>query len=143
MLACPFEAPSYEYQNVYTPRVRKCTFCYGTLQAKGEPPACVQICPTNVFTFAKRKDLLELAHEKIAAEPDMYFNHVYGETEAGGTSWLYLTSQPPEGLNLLALPDKPVPQLTESIQHGIFKYGIPPMLLYGLPALAKTVSTPE
>ncbi len=143
MLACPFEVPSYEYENIYTPAVRKCTFCYDTLQARGEAPACAQMCPTNCFTFARRDELIQLAHEKIAAEPKTYYDHVYGETEAGGTSWLYLTSLPPEELDLLALPDKPVPQLTESLQHGIFKFGIPPMLLYGLLALAKKVSAPE
>lgn len=143
MLACPFEVPAYEYNNVYTPVVSKCTFCYDTLQAKGLPPACVQMCPTNCFTFAKRGELIKLAHEKIAETPKAYYDHVYGETEAGGTSWLYLTSQAPGELDLLELPAKSVPALPESLQHGIFKYGIPPMLLYGLLALAKKVSAPE
>jgi choline-glycine betaine transporter len=32
----------------------------------------------------------------------------------------------------LNLPDTPPPQLTEAIQHGIFKYGIIPTAFYGL-----------
>lgn len=143
MLACPFEVPTYEYNNVFTPVVSKCTFCYDTMQARGEPPACVQICPTNCFIFAKRSELIKLAHAKIEAAPDTYYNHVYGETEAGGTSWLYLTSRPATELGLLDLPEKPVPQLTETLQHGIFKYGIPPMLLYGLLAITMKLTAAE
>ncbi len=143
MLACPFEVPAYEYSNILTPRVRKCTFCYDTMQARGEAPACVQMCPTNVFTFAKRKDLIKLAHEKIAETPDAYHDHVYGETEAGGTSWLYLTSRPATELGMLNLPAKPVPELTETIQHSIFKYGIPPVLLYGLLSIAMKVTASD
>jgi Fe-S-cluster-containing dehydrogenase component len=143
MLACPFEVPTYEYKNVFTPMVKKCTFCYDTLQAKGEAPACVQMCPPNCFTFAKRSELLKLAHAKIEAAPDNYCHHVYGETEAGGTSWLYLTSRPATELGLLDLPDKPLPQLPETLQHSIFKYGIPPILLYGFLLIARHVSSSE
>jgi Fe-S-cluster-containing dehydrogenase component len=143
MLACPFEVPTYEYNNVFTPVVRKCTFCYDALQARGEPPACIQICPLNCFTFANRTELLELAHAKIEAAPDAYYNHVYGETEVGGTAWLYLTSRPATELGLIDLPETPVPQLTETLQHGIFKYGLPPLFLYGLLALTMKLSTGE
>jgi hypothetical protein len=103
----------------------------------------VQICPTNCFIFAKRGDLLKLAHAKIAAAPKTYYDHVYGETEAGGTAWMYLTSRPATELGLLDLPDKPVPELPETLQHSIFKYGIPPMLLYGLLAVVKKASAQE
>ncbi len=42
------------------------------------------------------------------------------------------------------LADKPVPQLTETIQHSVFKYGIPPLLLYGLLNLTmRTFSKPD
>jgi len=143
MLACPFEVPAYEYNNILTPKVQKCTFCYETYQARGEPPACVQICPPNCLTFAMRDDLLEMAHAKIEADPDAYYPHVYGEAEAGGTSWLYLTSRPAEELGFLKVPAHPLPHLTENLQHSIFKYGIPPMLLYGLLAIAMKVSEAE
>ncbi len=143
MLACPFEVPAYEYDNVFTPRVSKCTFCYETLQARGEPPACVQICPPNVFTFAKRNELIKFAHAKIEANPDIYYDHVYGENEAGGTSWLYLTSRPAVELGFLDLPAKPVPELTETLQHSIFKHGIPPLLLYGLLSIAMKLTASE
>jgi len=59
-------------------------------------------------------------------------NHVYGETEVGGTSWLYLTGRPVTEVGLLSLPDAPPPQLTEAIQHGIFRYGVLPIAFYAL-----------
>jgi len=143
MLACPFEVPTYEYHKVLTPVVSKCNFCYDEFQMKGKIPACAEMCPPNCLTYGNRADLLAMAHEKIAAHPGRYVDHVYGETEAGGTAWLYLTSRPITELGLLALPDKPVPQLTETLQHGIFKYGLPPMLLFGVLATAMKVFKPE
>lgn len=140
MVACPFEVPAYEYNNVLTPAVRKCSFCYDTFQARGAVPACVRICPTNCLTFARRAALLALAHERIDAAPEVYHHHVYGETEAGGTSWIYLTSRPAAELGLLDLPATPVSQLTETLQHGLFKYGLPPVLLYGLLAVTMRFS---
>ncbi len=132
MVACPFQVPAYEYDDALTPRVRKCTFCFERVQRDGTIPACAAICPPMCLTYAKRSELLTLAREKIAASPDKYHDHIYGEHEVGGTSWLYLTSRPAAEFGLLDLDDKPVPELTESIQHSVFKFGIPPLLLFGL-----------
>lgn len=132
MVACPFQVPAYEYENPLTPRVMKCSFCFETRQKEGKIPACAEICPPMALTFGKRSELLEIAHEKIAAEPDRYLDHVYGEHEVGGTSWLYLASKDFEKIGFASLGDRPTPALTEAIQHGIFKFGIPPLLLFGL-----------
>ena len=59
-------------------------------------------------------------------------DHVYGEHEAGGTSWMYLTSVDVETTGLPALPNEAFPERTENIQHGIFKSFMPPLMLYGL-----------
>lgn len=132
MVACPFQVPAYEYNDPWTPEVRKCSFCFKAGQEKGWAPACAEMCPPGCLTFAKREALLALAHEKIAAAPDLYHPRVYGEHEVGGTAWLYLTSRPAEELEFQSFPATPVPTLTETIQHGIFKAGLPPLLLYGL-----------
>ncbi len=42
-----------------------------------------------------------MAHQRISAKPDVYVNHLFGETEAGGASWLYLAAVP---FGQLALP---------------------------------------
>ena len=41
-----------------------------------------------------RNDLLRVAYERIHQRPGAYRDHVYGEFEAGGTSWLYLSPVP-------------------------------------------------
>ncbi len=94
MVACPFDIPTYEYDRALDPRVRKCTMCFGTRLKNGQPPACMAACPREVMTFGKREDLLRLAHQKIGREPDRYVDHVYGEHEVGGTSWMYLSAVP-------------------------------------------------
>lgn len=132
MVACPFQVPAYEYNNALTPVVSKCNFCFKRLQEEGIGPACADICPPSCLTFARRDELLRLAREKMAAEPDRYLPHIYGEHEVGGTAWLYLTSQPAADLGFLELGEKPVPELTETIQHSVFKAGLPPLLLFGL-----------
>ncbi len=118
--ACPFGAPTIDYWNLATPQVRKCTFCIerqeteiDQLELDGKPlsgaalarhreslhtPACVKACPTDALRFGDRDALLAEAKRRIAAEPDRYVDHVYGETEAGGTGWLYLARVPFEKL---------------------------------------------
>jgi len=94
MAACPFDIPAYQYYDPFTPEVTKCTFCFDRIRAQGGVPACVEICPVETMTFGKRTDLIELAHKKIRDNPGRYVNHVYGETEVGGTSWMYLSAVP-------------------------------------------------
>jgi Fe-S-cluster-containing dehydrogenase component len=94
MVACPFDVPAYEYHSALHPRVRKCTMCYESRTSKGLRPACVEACPKEVMTFGKRSDLITLAREKIAANPERYQHHVYGEHEVGGTCWMMLSGPP-------------------------------------------------
>jgi Fe-S-cluster-containing dehydrogenase component len=92
MIGCPFDIPKYEYESA-TPRVRKCTFC-AKRQAEGKGPACAEVCPSGALTFGKRAELIEVAKQRIYTNPDRYVHHVYGEFEAGGTSWLYISDVP-------------------------------------------------
>ncbi len=131
MVACPFQVPSYDYDDAFTPEVRKCTLCNQHKDGNGTP-ACVAACPREAMVCGTRGELLELAHERIAKHPDKYVNHVYGEHEVGGTSWMYLSPVPFEEVGFKTLSEDAPPELTESIQHGVFKYGLPPLALYGL-----------
>ncbi|MEW6351195.1 MAG: 4Fe-4S dicluster domain-containing protein [Thermodesulfobacteriota bacterium] len=94
MAACPFDVPAYQYHDPFTPEVTKCTFCFDRISKEGGVPACVGICPVETMTFGRRTDLIDLAHKKISDNPGRYVNHVYGEEEVGGTSWLYLSAVP-------------------------------------------------
>ena len=132
MAACPFQVPAYEYNNILTPQVRKCTFCFEKRTSKGKIPACVQSCPMEAMTFGKRRDLIKMARKRIKKYPDQYVHHIYGEREVGGTSWLYLSSLPFDKIDLPKLGYTSLPSYTEPIQHAIFKHFIPPLAWYGL-----------
>jgi Fe-S-cluster-containing dehydrogenase component len=130
MVACPFQIPAYEYRDALTPEVRKCTLCFQRISKEGGVPACVEICPPQCLTFGRRSRLLELARHKIRQAPEKYVDHIYGEHEVGGTSWLYVSPVPMEEVGLPDVPHRAPPRLTETIQHGVFKYFIPPVALY-------------
>jgi formate dehydrogenase iron-sulfur subunit len=136
MVACPFQIPAYEYDNAFAPQVRKCTFCFEKVIREGLKPSCVDICPNDALTFGKRDDLIDAAYVRMKAAPDRYIDHVYGEHEAGGTNWLYLAPIDFANTELPKLESKPIPEITENIQHGIFKSFVPPLALYGLLGLA-------
>jgi len=130
-VACPFEVPAFEFHEPLQPRVRKCEFCTDRARGTGANPACAGACPTETLVFGKRSELVALARERLKRRPDRYVDHIYGEHEVGGTSWLYLIGRPVTEIGLLELPEKPPPERTEAIQHGIFKYGILPVAFYG------------
>ena len=63
-------------------------------------PACAENCPTGALKFGDRAALLEEARARVYQNPDKYVHHIYGEHEAGGTSWLYISDVPLERLGL-------------------------------------------
>jgi Fe-S-cluster-containing dehydrogenase component len=138
MIACPFEIPAYEYDEVLTPRVRKCTLCRPRLE-EGKLPGCVEACPMEALTFGTREDLLKIARERIRAYPDKYIDHVYGEHEMGGTSWLYISSVPFREIGLREdLGTTPAPKLTKGALSVVpMVTGLWPLLLVGLYAANK------
>ena len=117
---CPFGVPVLERRESGS-RIWKCTFCQDRVSTASVPdvlnqgqrtpdvlddakrarhlaarrtPACVAACPTGALQHGERDALLEEARRRIARRPDRYVDHIYGEREGGGTSWLYLASVP-------------------------------------------------
>lgn len=131
MVACPFQVPSFEYSNALRPNIVKCDLCFDRL-AQGRPPACVEVCPVEALTFGRRSELITAGREKIRRDPGRYGKRIYGEEEGGGTSFMYLASRDFADLDLPTLGTNPMPGTTESIQHGIFAYFVPPVMLYAL-----------
>jgi formate dehydrogenase iron-sulfur subunit len=116
--ACPFGVPKYEWWSL-TPEVQKCKFC-PDLVAKGEPNACAAVCPTGATISGERDELLREAHSRLRTEPTKYYQKVYGEHDAGGTSVLFLSSVPFETIGLPAnLPAEPLPVLTYRVLSKI------------------------
>ncbi len=72
MTACPFYVPAYEYDDPFSPEIKKCTMCYETRVSKGGIPACVEACPMEAMTFGKRRDLIRVARKRIIEHPEKY-----------------------------------------------------------------------
>lgn len=138
MVACPFNIPTYEYDEPLTPRVMKCTLCLPRIQ-EGKLPGCVEICPKEALLFGKREDLIKQARVRIQKYPDQYVDHIYGEHEMGGTSWLYLASVPFSKIGMREdLGTRSAPELTSGALSAVpMVVGLWPVLLTGVYAISK------
>ena len=115
MNACPFGVPKFDWDKgiVAGPLIDKCSMCDHRIDA-GLEPACVATCPTDALVFGDRAELLAAAHGRISAHPDRYLDHVYGEFENGGTSYLILSHVPFKDLGLPDdIGDQPLNTLSE------------------------------
>ena len=132
IMACPFGVPKYQWDRA-VPVVGKCTLCADRV-AQGLATACATVCPTGATMFGEREALAVEARARILGNPGAYVDHVYGHTEAGGTSVLMLSSVPFEQLGLATnLPRQPLPLLTWQVLSkvpdfvalaGAFLYGV-------------------
>ena len=138
MVACPFEVPAYEYDKVLTPKVTKCTMCSPRIE-KGLLPGCVEICPREALVYGKRDELIKIARQRIAAHPDNYIDHIYGEHEMGGTSWLYISGALFSDIGMREdLGTKSAPELTSGPLSTVpMVVGLWPVLLTGVYAISK------
>lgn len=129
MMACPFYIPAYSYSSAFRPAVIKCTMCYERISKEGGVPACVEACPEEAIKFGKRRDLIHIAMERINKDKE-YVDHVYGEREAGGTSWMYISKVPFDKLGFPANIDS-----TPPIAHAKGFLWAVPLVLVTFPAL--------
>ncbi|MBW1898307.1 MAG: 4Fe-4S dicluster domain-containing protein [Deltaproteobacteria bacterium] len=138
MIGCPFDIPAYQYDDPYTPEVVKCTMC-APLLAQGKLPGCVEVCPKEALIFGKRKDLIRIARDRIRKYPDRYVDHIYGENEMGGTSWIYLSPVPFSELGMREdLGNTPAPKLTSGALSVVpMIVGLWPIFLGGMYGMTK------
>jgi len=132
MVSCPFDIPKFEYHSA-NPKIEKCNMCYSRL-SEGKIPACVENCPAEAMIFGKRRDLIKEARRRINDSPEQYVDHIYGEHEAGGTGFLYLSAVPFNELGFnTTLQTESYPALSKG-----FLYSVPtifvlwPAMLLGL-----------
>jgi formate dehydrogenase iron-sulfur subunit len=114
MVACPYNVPRYEWDKP-VPAVRKCDMCIDRMR-EGRLPDCAEACRYEATVAGTRADLLKLAHARIAESPEDYYDHVYGETELGGTCVLFLAPRPTPALGFKdSLGTEPLPELTWNV----------------------------
>jgi Fe-S-cluster-containing dehydrogenase component len=146
-VACPFNVPKFNWDKT-VPQIVKCELCRHRADPKASGPlaianpACCEVCPRGAVIYGKRADLLAEAHRRLGATPERYEAKVYGEKDAGGTSVLYLSARgmPFAAMGLPDLGEAPAPELSETVQHGIYTGMIAPVALFAL-ALSRTVKT--
>jgi len=101
-------------------------------------PACVEACPVQANLFGKRSKLLKLARERIATDK-RYVDHIYGEREAGGTDWLYISGVPFEAVGFdMNVEKSPYPEFTKGFLSAVPIVLVTwPVLLGGMAVLAR------
>jgi formate dehydrogenase iron-sulfur subunit len=114
MNACPFSVPHFDWDRGLFggALMHKCTMCVQRLEV-GQDPACVHTCPTGALKFGEREELIAEAHARIDAHPDRYIDHVYGEMENGGTSYLIISHVAFKDLGLPDVGIIPVANVSE------------------------------
>ena len=109
-VACPYGIPRYQWTSA-NPLVRKCDLCAERLK-QGRQTACAQICPTGATKFGEREELLKDAKSRQTVKPQAYFQHIFGEFEAGGSSVLFVASKDLSKLLRIPRSTKAMPELT-------------------------------
>jgi hypothetical protein len=83
--------------------------------------------------------LIKIARQRIQQHPQRYLDHIYGENEMGGTSWLYLSGVPYKELGMREdLGVTPAPELTAGALGAVpMVVGLWPVLLTGIYAITQ------
>jgi Fe-S-cluster-containing dehydrogenase component len=149
--ACPFGIPKYQFDSP-TGQIGKCELCRHRYK-DGHYSACAEVCPTGATLYGKTSDLLAEAKRRLALKPGEwtkyprgkidgpdqsyegqvgnYKQHVYGETEYGGTQVLKLSAVDFEKVGMPNLPPQSSAATSESIQHGLYGGMIMPIAVLG------------
>jgi NAD-dependent dihydropyrimidine dehydrogenase PreA subunit len=136
-IACAFNVPRFEWFEAF-PLIVKCELCRHRADPAAQgplavaDPACCEVCPREAVIYGRRTELLAEARRRVAAEPERYEPAVFGEKDGGGTAVLYLA---PKGVSFQqmgfpALPERSAAQLSESVSHAPYLYGVTPVALY-------------
>jgi Fe-S-cluster-containing dehydrogenase component len=113
---CPFGVPRFDWDAALG-LIGKCNFCEDRI-AVGQLPACAEACPVGALSFGTRAEMLEEAYARIQQNPKRYVDHVYGETEAGGTSILFIAAVPFDKLGFPDLDSEPVTQSSTTVMNA-------------------------
>jgi len=113
---CPFDVPKFQWDKTLG-LIGKCSFCADRI-ADGLLPACADACPVGALSFGTRAEMLQEAYSRIQRHPDRYIDHVYGETEGGGTCVLFLAAVPFEKLGFPDLSPDPTTRGSTTVMNA-------------------------
>jgi Fe-S-cluster-containing dehydrogenase component len=150
--ACPFRVPRFTYDRAI-PQISKCQLCRHRIP-DGKYSACAEVCPTGATLYGKVSDLKQEAARRLALKPgattvyprgrlggpdqsyagvaNRYVQHVYGETEFGGTQVVMLAGVPFERLGYPNLPPASDASISETMQHTLYAGLVVPAAFLGV-----------
>jgi formate dehydrogenase iron-sulfur subunit len=116
---CPFNVPRISRADS---RAYKCTLCSDRI-AVGQGPACAKACPTGAISFGTKKEMIQLAAQRVAALNGRGFKNagLYNPEGVGGTHVMYVLHHADQPDAYSGLPNKPVVQATVQVWKGGFK----------------------
>ncbi len=118
--ACPYDVPS---RDEATGKYYKCTFCVDRVQA-GLEPACVSVCPTNVFEFGDAGEIMDRA-DRLKSEGKVVYGLDVDQYVGGSVRWIFAASKDKEDAIKSMFPEKAVvtTNYARGIVNNIIKYG--------------------
>ncbi|MCX7171805.1 MAG: hydrogenase 2 operon protein HybA [Proteobacteria bacterium] len=150
--ACPFGVPRFTYDQTF-PQINKCQLCQHRWK-DGRYSACAEVCPTGATLYGKVADLKQEAARRRSLKPGTqtsfprgqlggpdqsypgvvgkYVDHIYGETEFGGTQMLMLSGVPFDKLGYPDLPPRSDAAISETLQHSLYGGMILPLVFLGV-----------
>ncbi|KLN98225.1 formate dehydrogenase [Moellerella wisconsensis] len=116
---CPFNIPRL---NPKDNRVYKCTLCVDRVSV-GQEPACVKTCPTGAIHFGTKRDMLDIAEERVDKLKKRGFAQagVYNPSSVGGTHVMYVLQHADKPQLYHGLPKDPHIDTPIDLWKGILK----------------------
>lgn len=116
---CPFNIPRL---NPDDNRVYKCTLCVDRVSV-GQEPACVKTCPTGAIHFGSKKEMLEVASERVEKLKKRGFEHagIYNPEGVGGTHVMYVLHHADKPELYHNLPKDPKIDMAVGLWKGVLK----------------------
>ena len=77
------------------------------------------------MVFGDYNDVLREAKRRLSAHDSQYIQHIYGEKEAGGTLWIYISDKPFETLGFnMNVPKQSIPSYTRGFTKKSVVVGV-------------------
>ncbi|WNN70941.1 formate dehydrogenase subunit beta [Kluyvera cryocrescens] len=116
---CPFNIPRL---NPEDNRVYKCTLCVDRVSV-GQEPACVKTCPTGAIQFGTKKEMLNVAENRVMQLKKRGYTNagVYNPEGVGGTHVMYVLHHADQPSLYHNLPDDPKIAAPVNLWKGILK----------------------
>jgi Fe-S-cluster-containing dehydrogenase component len=90
----------------------KCDLCNERL-GQGKEPGCIDACPQKAMLIGPRQEIVVLAEERARKMN----GHIYGKTENGGTSTLYVSPVPFERINATMKKEPGRPDMKPGVER--------------------------